>query len=247
MPEVTNQILSYGSRQIAYQLRVVSRKRLRIVVTPDMSVHAYAPEAFSKEEILAAIQSKAPWIARHLDAMKEFHPLPTPHRYLSGETFMYLGRQYRLRVAQGESVPAKLRGSFLHVAVADKADASAVRKAVDAWYRQRADEVFHRYLERCMEVASRHGVKEPIVTIRTMRTRWGSCSPSGRVTLNLNLIQTPVHCVEYVVMHELCHMVHHNHSKPFYRLLTRCMPDWGRRRAILTQIAIAGHGGSLAL
>lgn len=242
MSEGKDRILCYGARKIAYQLSIMPRKRLRLVVTPDMTVRAYAPEAFSEDEILTAIQAKAQWIARHLDAMKEFHPLPTPHRYLSGETFMYLGRQYRLRVDPGDPITAKLRGRFLHVAVADRTDAAAVRKSVDDWYRQRADEIFHRYLARCMQVASRHGVKEPTVTIRTMRTRWGSCSPSGRVTLNLNLIQTPVHCVEYVVMHELCHLVHLNHSKPFYRLLSRCMPDWERRRAILTQIAIAGHG-----
>lgn len=245
MPEVTNRILCYGSREIAYLLRIMPRKRLRIVVSPDMTVRADAPVAFSETEVLEAIQSKAPWIARQLDRMKEFHPLPSPHRYLSGETFVYLGRQYRLRVDQGKPAPAKLRGRFLHVVVMDKAEASAVRKAVDAWYRQRADEVFHSYLARCMQVASRHGVSEPSITIRKMRTRWGSCSPSGRVTLNVNLIQVPVHCVEYVVMHEICHMAHLNHSNEFYRLLARCMPDWERRRSILSQIAIAGHGSLL--
>jgi hypothetical protein len=78
MTDGRSQILTYGARKIAYQLCVMPRKRLRIVVTPDMSVRVYAPDAFSEEEILGAIQSKAPWIARHLDAMKDFHPLPTP-------------------------------------------------------------------------------------------------------------------------------------------------------------------------
>lgn len=237
--EATERVLTYGSRQIPYQLRVMPRKRLRITVRPDLTVRAEAPEGFSDEEIQDALRSKARWIAKQLDAIEEFHPLPTPHRYVSGETIEYLGRQYRLKVEEGKKAPAKLKGRFLHVSVRDRNDPSAVRSAVDSWYRTRAREVFHRYLDACLAVASRHGVPpEPVLAIREMRTRWGSCSPAGRITLNLRLVQAPVHCIEYVVMHELCHLVHHNHSPAFYRLLTRCMPDWEERRAVLSRVAV---------
>jgi predicted metal-dependent hydrolase len=88
------------------------------------------------------------------------------------------------------------------------------------------------------EIALNHGVPESILLISTMRRRWGSCSPKGRITLNLNLVKAPVHCIEYVIMHELCHLKLSNHSKAFYSLLTRCQPDWRKRKGILDKVVI---------
>lgn len=240
MPDLLDmdRVLQFGRRIIPYRLHLSQRKRLRIVVAPTLEVRAYAPFGHTEAEITEAIRSKAPWIARQLDAMRQFHPLPSPHRYLSGETFAYLGRQYRLRVENGSPTPAKLYGRFLYVGVPDKADTAAIRKRVDAWYRERAADIFRRYLEKWQTVGSRHGIPEARLVIRRMRTRWGSCTAAGRITLNLNLIQAPVHCIEYVIMHELCHLKHHNHSKAFYQLLTRCMPDWQRRKRVLDSIAV---------
>lgn len=237
--EAADLVLVYGERQIPYQLRFSDRKRLRITVRPDLSVLADVPGRFSREEAQEAIRSKARWILRQIASFEEFHPLPMPHKYVSGETFVYLGRQYRLKVRKGPAKPAKLRGRYLHVTVPDKADTKAVRRALANWYRARAEDIFHRYLASCMQVAGRHGITEPTLTIRDMRTRWGSCSSAGRVTLNLKLIYAPVHCIEYVIMHELCHLVHHDHSPRFYRLLTRCMPDWKKRRELLKHVVVA--------
>lgn len=174
---------------------------------------------------------------RNLEHMRDFHPLPAPKQYISGESFVYLGRQYRLKVLVGPVAPAKLKGGYLEVTVPDKGNIKAVRKAVDHWFRLRAQDIFNRHVETCLEIASRHGISQPVISLRKMRTRWGSCSSNGRVTLNLNLIQVPVHCIDYVIMHELCHLKHHNHSPAFYRLLSRCMPDWKKPKATLDKIA----------
>ncbi len=232
------QVLHYGDRQIPYRLVYSERKRLRITVRPDLSVMAMAPSGCNEMEARKAIRSKAPWIIRQLSFFEEFHPLPAPRNYLSGETFVYLGRQYRLKVETGAPEPAKLKGGFLSLTVWDKTDAEAIRRAVNGWYRRRADIVFRRYLSHCLDIARRHGISEPTLTIRDMRTRWGSCSVGGRITLNLKLIHTPVHCIEYVIMHELCHLAHHDHSPRFYRLLTRCMPDWKKRRELLRRVVL---------
>ena len=237
--ESAKHVILFGARQIPYRLHRADRKYLRVVISPELTVDVFSPKTVDDEQVRVAVQKKAPWIARTLDKLETYHPLPTPKRYVSGETFVYLGRQYRLKVKNGVKQPAKLLGRFLWVWVEDKADAQSIKRAVDAWYRKRAGETLGRYMGKCYVVASRHGVPEPLLVIRPMRRRWGSCSHAGRITLNLNLVQVPVHCIEYVIMHELCHLKHHNHSKAFYSLLTRCQPDWRKRKETLDRLRLS--------
>ena len=236
--EPADHSIQFGTRQILYHLHRTDRKRLRMVVSPELTVDIFAPKAATHEEIRSVVKKKAAWIARTLDKMEAYHPLATPKRYLSGETLVYLGRQYRLKVEEGKSQAAKLSGRFLFVGVKGGEDAKSVKRKTEAWYRKRAHDTLSRYIKKCYAIASRHNVPQPLLVIRTMRRRWGSCSPSGRITLNLNLVQAPVHCIEYVIMHELCHLKHHNHSKAFYSLLTRCLPDWHKRKETLDLIKL---------
>jgi len=231
--------LLFGSRKIPCRLHRVDRKRLRVVVSPELTVDVYAPAGAVDEAVHAALQSKAPWIARTLDRLAAHHPLPGPRQYLSGETLLYLGRQYRLKVDRGPGGRARMEGKFLLVRLPDPGDRAAVKKVVDGWYRRRSEEVLRRILGKCHEIALRHGVPEARLVIRAMRRRWGSCSPSGRVTLNANLVLAPVHCIEYVVMHELCHLARHDHGPGFYSLLTRCQPDWRRRKETLDRFRLS--------
>jgi predicted metal-dependent hydrolase len=230
--------MDFGSRKISYRLHRGDRKHLRIVVSPELTVDVLAPNSATDKAIQAAIKKKTPWIIKTLDRLESYHALPAPKRYLSGETFVYLGRQYRLKVQNGSKQPAKLLGRFLWVWVKDKTDTQSVKRSVEAWYRKRAHENLGRYMDKCYRIASRHGVTEPSMVIRRMTRRWGSCSPSGRITLNLKLVYVPVHCIEYVVMHEICHLKQSNHSKAFYSLLTRCQPDWRKRKETLDRFRL---------
>ncbi len=231
--EMTNHTVQFDGRLIPYSLTRKDRRNLRVIVNPDLSVIVYAPCRAKLREIEAAVSKKARWIARTLDKVATYHPLPAPKQYISGETFVYLGRQYRLKVVNGAQGSAKLIGRHLRVYVADCQSREKVRRLVEQWYREHASVTFDRYLAQCYAVASRHGATEPTLCVRKMKRRWGSCSESGRITLNVSLVQAPVHCIEYVIMHELCHLCHHNHSPAFYGLLTRCLPDWRSRKDAL--------------
>lgn len=224
----------FGKHEIVFSLKRSERKTLRLVVTPDLAVTVTAPPHSSLDEIRAAVAKRGAWVLRQQERLAEYHPLPVPHRYESGETFTYLGRQYRLRVNQGAQICAKLIGRFLRVTVPDTPAHEAVRRQVDGWFRTHAEAVFTDCVEKCLEVTRRHGIGEPPpVMVRVMKRRWGSRSAAGRITLNVALVGVPKHCIEYVIMHELCHVKHHNHSCDFYRLLTRCMPDWQVRKTCL--------------
>jgi predicted metal-dependent hydrolase len=236
--ESHEQALEFGSRRIAYRLQRDNYRTLRVKVFPDLTVKVHAPRAAADDEIRAVVRKKASWIARTLDRLEAYHPLPTPKRYISGETFYYLGRQYRLRVCEGEKQPARLHGRFLFVQIPNKENTVLARHLVEDWYAIRASDIFMRYVAECLRIGSRHGIPAPRVVIRRMKARWGSCNSKGLITLNINLVKAPAHCIQYVIMHELCHLKHHNHSKSFYSLLGRCMPDWQRRKKTLSQLVL---------
>ncbi len=237
--ESRGHLIQFGQRQIPYRLHRSPRKRLRVVVHPDLTVSVFAPVTATDQEVRSALSMKAHLIARAIDKFEAYQPLPSPRRFVSGETLSYMGRQYRLKVEKGSMQPAKLLGRFLWVWIEDKTDVQGIKRTVASWYRNKAHETLGRFMEKCYAVASRHGVPRPKLVIRSMRTRWGSCSPSGKITLNINLVQTPVHCIEYVIMHEVCHLKHHNHSKAFYSLLSRCLPDWRKRKETLDQFRVS--------
>lgn len=225
--------LEYGTERITFELSFSKRKRLMIYVHPDQRVRVLAPLDARLETVMARLQRRAGWISRQLRYFEEFAPPPRPKRFVEGETHRYLGRQYRLKFERSESRRVKLRGRFLHIESPIKPNPSVVESLLDMWYRERATSLLHRKVEESLRSSYLQGVGRPNIRIRNMKRRWGSCSERSGIIFNLSLIKTPLDCIEYVVVHELCHLRVLNHSRTYYELLAKCMPDWEKRKARL--------------
>jgi len=223
----------YGTTEIQYELTYAKRKTLGISVQPDLRVAVKAPEGTPLAEIEARVLKRAPWILKQQRDFERYLPHLPPRQYVSGETHRYLGRQYRLKVVESESgteEPVKRDRNFITVHVPDKADTGRVQELLDDWYHAHARRVFRERLDACFPKMEHAGVPYPELVVRAMRSRWGSCSPSGRITLNVKLIQVPTSYIDYVIFHELCHLAEPYHSPRYYELLDRVLPDWRERR-----------------
>lgn len=229
-------VLIHGGKRIPFRIEYRKRKKLAITVHPEPRLEVVAPMGASDEQILPRVVKRAAWILRHWRYFERFQPRHPGPRYVSGETHQYLGRQYRLKIHAGSPECVKLVGRFLQVWTGDRNDAGQIEKLLDSWYRNHAERVFqHRMLlclEQCPSLQLPHA---PRLTVRRMTHRWGSCTKAGKILLNLDLVKVPIHCVDYVLVHELCHLQIHNHSREFYRLLSRCLPDWERRKKRLEE------------
>lgn len=225
-----------GGRRIAFRLHRGRRRRLAVVVSPDLRVVVHAPRAAGRRAIDAFLAEKAAWIARTLDRFAKFERLPAPREFKSGERLAYLGETLRLEVVPGPPGTPELDGRTLCVRA--PAEGAAVERILAGWYRARAQAVFLETLAACLPAAARRGIPTPRLFIRAMRTRWGSARPPDRISLSTHLVKVAPACIEYVVMHELCHLKHPDHSPAFYALLGACLPDWRPRRDRLKRLVV---------
>lgn len=219
-------IIKYGSQQIEFQLKYSDRKTLGITVKPDLSVIVSAPSNASLHSIKAKIIKKAGWIIKHQNYFESFHPLTPQRKYVNGESHLYLGRQYRLKIKKSLRSEVKISSGFMIVGLNNHFDKSAVQKTIETWYKERAEIIFNTILENRKQDLTKKNIPIKPLTIRFMKRRWGSCTVSKRIIINTSLIKAPKKCIEYVIIHEMCHLKHPNHGKSFYSLQSKLMPDW---------------------
>lgn len=216
------------------------RMSFALEVHPDTTVLVRAPIRASKQSIVMALDKNKAWIEGHIKRLKKQKIHFIPREFKSGFKHLYLGQAYRLKTVES-------RGEDMHLSDKNKTitlfgkepepDPQLIEKKLTNWYRTRADILFKKRIELFYQVMKLHKLPKPTYRIKKLRSRWGSCSARGNINLNLELIKFPIELIDYVICHEMCHLIQANHSRNFYALLATYIKDYKRREFEIKQFA----------
>ncbi|HHY09770.1 MAG: M48 family metallopeptidase [Limnochordia bacterium] len=227
----------YGQNKIFFELERKNVKHINLRIRPDLSIVVSAHTGVPLDLIKDFVKDKGPWLHKNISYFTRFQPQKGNEKeYVSGESFKYLGRQYRLKVQTSNEEQVKYFRGFIHLYVKNTGDFKRKEKLFKDWLLEKANIHFQDSLQRMYKLVSRYQIPKPKIKIREMKARWGSCHRQEQViVLNLELIKAPKHCIDYVVLHELIHFRYKDHSEGFYTSLTALMPDWQLRKRILDE------------
>lgn len=226
--------ISFGEAVIEFWLTRRPRKTMSISVLPSLDIEVTAPGDAPIERILEKVRLRAPWITKQLRFFSQYHPKTPERRFVSGETHLYLGRQYRLKVIGHQESGVRIVQGHIVVRSPNPDRTEVTQALVGKWLAARARAKFAERLTICSERFPDPGAFAPAsLMIRPLKQRWGSMSAKGNLLLNRTLIHASTDAIDYVITHELCHIEHAHHGRAFFDLLTRVMPDWEKRKTKL--------------
>jgi len=205
-------------------------KNITLKVKPTCEVILTAPLLTTDEHIEYILKKREDWISKKIAFYKANYKLQIKE-FVSGENFKYLGKNYRLKVIQSGEECVKLQRGYIQIFIKNKNNLEKKKRLLNDWYLLKAQKYFKKIIAKYSSIVN---VDIQNIRIRQMKTRWGSCnSAKSYINLNTELIKKSTYCVEYVIFHELAHLVHPNHSREFYNYLSTYMPDWKKRKVLL--------------
>jgi len=220
---------NYGNYSYRYELLRQDRKTLSLTVRPDLGIVLKCPVHAEEDRINVFLKRKWMWLTRQLKFFEKFQRKAYEREYISGESFMYLGRQYKLIVKKGKDEGVTLtKGKLTVMSKEAVSNGRHNKQLINSWYQQRAEIIFR---ERFNEVLEKFNCKDrPELVLRKMNKRWGSFLKYKKIILNPQLIHTSKECIDYVIAHELCHMKYKKHDKRFFDLLQSKVHDWEKKK-----------------
>ncbi|MBQ2498946.1 MAG: M48 family metallopeptidase [Bacteroidales bacterium] len=213
--------ISINGKEFHCELKRQRRRSITARIRRDGVIEVKAPLLYRESDMLAFLNQHRRWIFNHLDRLQNADN--QQKKYVSGEIHHYLGEKYTLQVVESDTNSVKIEGNSL---IVNSKSPEIVEKLLNNWYKNQAKTVFSELLPPIIGKFRKYNVAPTKIGIRDMRSRWGSCSRKGHISLNLQLIKLPENCIRQVMIHEMCHLVYFDHQAGFYALMTEMMPDW---------------------
>jgi predicted metal-dependent hydrolase len=218
-----------ASKDISYELVLSPRRTADIVIEPDGRVIVRAPESISPERVEDIIEAKRLWIYKNLAEWRDLNATRVIREYRNGEGFLYLGRSYRLLLVAGQEEPLLLKGGRFQLRrdLVDQGEVPAAKAAFRDYFVIRGIE---RISRRVAYFAPKVGIEPGKIDVRELGHRWASCSPNGNLAFHWKCMMAPPKVIDYIVVHELCHMHHLDHSDAFWNEVDKVIPDFHERK-----------------
>jgi predicted metal-dependent hydrolase len=227
----------YGTKEIEFEVEFNKRKNMEISIEPPDKIKVKSPSGLAEEQIIEKVRAKADWIVKKLYYFKHMHYQPIQREFVNGESFMYLGRNYSLQInldLNTKKPKVKLfRGKF--IITAKNKDEEKIKMAMEQWYREKAKEVIGvrvKYYQRFFSI------QPADIKVKEQKKRWGSCTAKNELLFNYRSIMAKANALDYIVVHEMCHMNYKNHSKEFWKLLASILPDYEIRKEWLKNYGV---------
>lgn len=212
--------------EIKYNVILSRRRSLSIIVRPDKSVTVRAPLGTPLRSIEKFVRSKSPWIFKHINSEPGIKLSGNEKNYINGENFLFLGRIYKLSKVVSDDHFVKLNEEFIIVGQKNPGNTLTTKYLMERWYYMMAGRILTDKLKEVISRYSNYRFEPAGLAIRKLKSRWGSCNIRGKITLNSELLKVEMKLIEYVIIHELCHLKIHNHGPDFHKLMGELLPEY---------------------
>ncbi|EGT3601015.1 SprT family zinc-dependent metalloprotease [Clostridium perfringens] len=230
--------IQFGTKEIEFRIEFRDRRTISISVEPPKNILVVAPMNASEDEIKDIVKSKGAWIVQKLFEFRHIEEKKVKREFVNGESFMYLGRNYSLQIhvdetLQNNSFVKLFRGKF-HVYVKEKND-EIIKKAMEEWYREKTKEQVAKRIKYYQKFFN----KKPIdIKVKEQKKRWASCTSKNELLFNWRCVMAKSTVLDYIIVHEMCHMYYMNHSREFWQLVSSVMSDYEIRKDWLRDYGI---------
>ena len=215
---------------INYKIIYSRRRSIGISIGPDSGVIVRAPYRTSVKTIENLVLSKSTWIKKHLENYQVAKRINSQKSFSDGKPVLFRGIEYIIRIIESKTYFIKLAENEIEIGLKNIEERDKAASMLEKWYKSIAESVFRKKIEEILIRFKNYNFVPTELSVRMLKRRWGSCTSKGKITISSELVKLDDIYLEYVILHELCHLRHHNHGKEFYKLLSEVFPEWKQRR-----------------